>query len=107
MIETIDTWTTKAAGLIGAAIAAVYIGGTRAQIALQVVSGTAASYYTAPWMARQLAAPEGMVGFLLGLAAIFGAKKIIAVVDGLDLKSHLDAALSRLSGKKVDSKGEQ
>jgi len=100
MIETIDTWTTKAAGLIGAAIAAVYIGGTRAQIALQVVSGTAASYYMAPWLARQLAAPEGMVGFLLGLAAIFAAKKLIGAVDGVDFRAHIDAALSRISGKK-------
>lgn len=102
MIESVDHLLTKAAGLIGSVIAAVYLGGTRAEQAVQVLAGAAASYYASPWLSVQLQAPEGMVGFLIGLTAIFLAKKALATIDGLDLKSHLDAALSRVSGKKTE-----
>lgn len=102
MTEAIDQLLTKAAGLVGSVIAAVYLGGTRAEQAVQVLAGAAASYYAAPWLSEQLKAPEGFVGFTIGLTAIFLAKKALATIDGLDLKSHLDAALSRISGKKPE-----
>lgn len=102
MIESLDHWLTKLSGLIGSVIAAVYLGGTRAEMAVQILAGAAASYYAAPWLAAQLKAPEGMVGFLIGLTAIFLAKKAFATIEGLDLRSHLDAALSRFSGKKPE-----
>lgn len=98
-IHDFDSAAARGAGVLGALVGMRYLNGTWPEKISMAISGAIAAYYASPYASQLTGAPEGLVGFLMGMFGMAIVSKAWETIQAFPIGMLWQAVIDRVRGR--------
>jgi hypothetical protein len=97
--QDFDVFATEFSGVLGAMVSIRYLQGSWKARISTATSGAFVAYYATPYLSTVLGAPEGLMGFLVGMFGMAIVSRTWEALQMAPIPALWQAVLDRVRGK--------